>query len=214
MSKYYHAIVPGKAFACNACGQVFDGPNCRNLAIRCHHSHEKQEPSTSHIAYQTRPKLEGESVAYPDSWGHFRRTDSNNPDHNALEYHRAHHRNDQEHQRHLKEIRALFKQAETWKKRISPLQRLAYAYHFGRWESVKQAAIAYGFSQAVTRYLDALDIPHVLRDLFHMDDLVQSITEDMEAGERTHFINTAEDFETRLRIEDLLTGRNADDTQA
>lgn len=178
----YRIIVRGKAVACAECGTVFEGGNCRNMASSCFDSHFLEPEVRPFLPYEKEPKAEGEGVLFPDKHGHWKRLSESNPDRKKVEYNKAMHQaanRDREDQKRL--IRDLFKSSQVWKDNISPLQRLSYAYHHGSWESVRQAAYALAYSEALRKKIDSLDIPLLIREALQLDNLAAEVMRDSQA---------------------------------
>ena len=142
-------------------------------------------------------KEPGEGIEYPDRNGHWRRGKPDTWLQKRANYHKA---MSQGYDRHYQELRRelyeLFKEWLEWDTKISPLQRLAYAYHYGGWEAVKQAAVNMGYSQAIERRLDALNIPEIIRQELHLQALIQDYLDTERDVDRADY---------RQAVDDLIT---------
>jgi len=175
-------VIQGRAYLCRECGKLFDGLNCRNLALRCFDSHQAAPKATPFVAYTHNGPLDfldtdpRAGVDYPDDTKEhrWRRVKRDNPDFKRIVLGKSRLMAER------RELLAMFPHRENWGKEGHFLQRLSQAYHFRRWESVKQAAVAYGFSEAVRRRLDELNIPQLIIDQFHLVDLFVDVAGDME----------------------------------
>jgi len=56
----YRVLIPGKQFMCSECGTVFEGANCRNMAIQCYESHQKPNISRTFLPYDKTPGAPGD----------------------------------------------------------------------------------------------------------------------------------------------------------
>jgi hypothetical protein len=218
-------IINGKAYACGSCCTVFDGANAKNLAIRCFNAHsEKKDALQSNFTPYNRSGddniLEKDyraGVDYPAAGKEhlWRRVNRSNPDFYRIVMNKA---RLSAIRGELAELSRQKKQSELWNPRISPLQRLAYAFHHGRWESVKQAAIAYGFSEAVQRKLNALNIPQALQDALHLKrelikylELEQDLTDEQFNAYIDELRECLSGESTALDIESYLNDKKTED---
>jgi hypothetical protein len=198
----YRVITPGQVVSCAVCGVVFQGGNCRNLASACYDSHQTApEPPRPLLPYQRHGpwELPADNTVHPDEHGHRSRV---NPALNrenrrrwlAANYHKA--------QAFLERLGA--RPPEIWKEKISPLQRLAFAFHYGRWESVKQAAEAYAFDRAIERKVEEMNIPAIIeheiwlrRKIQEAKTMLSGLLADSDMQRATQIIDT-------LRLDDYL----------
>lgn len=167
---------------CAVCGTIFEGGNCRNLAARCYDSHEEENEPHGYLAGaydKTEPKQPGDGVEHPDRHGHFRRLNRDNPDFLRISMNKAAYHNRMRFEADERYLDNMYKKIEEWRHKPSALQRLAQAYHYGRWESVKQAAVAMGYETAIQRRLDEMNIPQLVQDQLELAPLFTEVAESL-----------------------------------
>lgn len=213
----FKVLIPGQKYACTTCGQVFEGMNCRNWAIKCYESHD-DSADFFNVAYNPQPRQKrqrqpGECVEYPDSGGHhpWARLSKRSNQYNRLQTSRSLYRCEQYDKKHEEYLDRLISKPHIWKDKISPLQRLSYAFHYGGWEAVKQAAYNLAYSEAITKRLDEMNIPDVIRDLLHLDKLLNEMLGDLDFIKYQEAKNDLDAFLRRLEMTDFIEGLNIDD---
>lgn len=176
----YRVVVPGKSFMCVDCGAVFDGMNARNLAARCWDSHHKPPEIPPFIARPRQEKEPGEGIEQPDRNGHWRRVNWQHPDWLRIQRNKALHQAAKREDETLRFWDRLLVKHHEWNVKISPMQRLAYAFTHGGWDAVKQAAIALSYSAAIERKIEDLNIPLLIADALNIQNIVEDIRETMD----------------------------------
>lgn len=199
MGRYYTEIQPGKIVACAYCGKVFEGGNCRNLAKRCYQSHlappEPPRNFTAYEKYTDMPFPTDDKTEHPDEHGHYYRGHKDHWRYLKTQVNKS--LSNAERREFLKSVSA--KPAINANPRHTPLQRLSYAYHFGGWEAVRQAAYALAYSEAVKRKIEELNIPEMLTREIQLYRALQQALEDLRD------IDAAWDNDTINRLLDQLS---------
>lgn len=206
-------VIPGKAYACAECGAVYSGMNCKNMASRCYDGHQKS--SFAYRPPEARPRLDkepGEGTEYPDRWNHWRRLVYGSEEYNKVQINRANH-NLQKREGKIDKLLSDFLtgKPQIWKDSISPLQRLAYAYHHGGWEAIKQAAYNLAYSEAIQQRLDDLNIPDVLRQLLGMENMLREMLDDADFMRFKEAKNDVEALANKLEIDSFLDSLDLSD---
>ena len=115
----------------------------------------------------------------------------------------------------LSYVNQAIKGLEHWPETVTPIQRLAYAFKMRRWESVKQAAVALAYSIAISKRLDELDIPQIIREELKLHEVLKHyITDEDDADRRAGRYNIdklADKLRLDMELDDILRGSNADD---
>jgi len=63
--------------------------------------------------------------------------------------------------------------------RHSPLQSLSYAYHYGGWQAVKQAAYSLAYDRAIQERLDELNIPEIIVNELSLNQVIKEVIDDI-----------------------------------
>lgn len=138
----YKVIVKGNIYACGQCGTVFDGPGSRHLASQCYKSHATEPEHTNSLPYTTR------------NGGSKHRT----PEQKRLDFLRKELKKVERAARRMSpdyffnnvyEKDGFYPRNNKKKRRPSPLQSLAYAFHLRDWEQVKHTAYMLAYDKAV-----------------------------------------------------------------
>lgn len=215
----YRVLIPGRSYQCTACGAIHQGLNARNLAAACYQAHQDAESGPYNpLPYSHHDKAPGEGITRPDVHGHYRRVGPDSPDYNTVQYHQAFNRNSRRTERELAALDRLLGKPQVWKDKISPLQRLSYAYHYGGWESVKQAAYNLAYSEAIRQRLNEW-LPDLLRQTLHLDRLAREVISDELAQDKLAARLDMQEFTRRIvdrlaldrQLNDILEGENETD---
>ncbi|OGO29971.1 MAG: hypothetical protein A2Z29_04705 [Chloroflexi bacterium RBG_16_56_11] len=209
----YRVLVNGRTFLCASCGAIYEGLNARKLVIACFDSHQAGPGKRPFIAYDRDGQLPGQGIEYPDGYGHFRRIGPGNPDYNRVQLGQARYYLSR-HDDILFWLDNAIRHLERWPDKVTALQRLAYAFKMRRWESVKQAAYALAYSEAVKRRLDALNVPDIIRAELKLHGLLADVINSEDANDRAAGRRDIEKLASQLRlqiqIDDILGGADGD----
>jgi len=212
-AQYYNRL-PNGAYRCVICEEIY---KYRFDAQRCCHDKKPladYQAGTSKWHYdrirnfRPNPHLDkdpGEGIEYPDRNGHWRRLTKDTPKKRRVDYNKAMFlAQSRDYAQLRKELTRLYRQQHQWQYKTSPLQRLSYAYHYGGWEAVKQAAYSLAYSEAIGRRLDALNIPDLIRRELQLERLIKDHLETMSDINAQEAAREIDQILAALELEDFM----------